>query len=128
MSNNCDFCFKKLSKITIDSNLLTKKLWKDDYLKLNTNIFFYNINKKLCLKCGIEYAKWKYHNKKINFINKRKIGINNVITFPININKTRNFDYCVICKKNTFIPIETPIHLRNNYIECFGQLCSDCNY
>lgn len=33
---------------------------------------------------------------------------------------------CIICHRETNIPCDTPIELRDNYIEGAGQLCSEC--
>ena len=39
------------------------------------------------------------------------------------MNKT---DRCTICYKDTFIPKNYSIDLRNHYVEGAGQLCSEC--
>ena len=128
MSKKCYFCNSILSNYSIDSNLLIRKYWNDYYYKSNYNVYFYNKDIYTCIHCGINYARWIYSNSnKIKFLNNKKIGINKSTFFPININKTRDFDYCVNCKKNTFIPIDTPINQRVNYIECLGQLCDNCS-
>jgi len=36
------------------------------------------------------------------------------------------FENCVLCGKETDVLKNTPIELRENYIECAGQLCRDC--
>lgn len=33
---------------------------------------------------------------------------------------------CIICHQETGISEDTPIELRNNYIEGVGQLCPEC--
>ncbi len=33
---------------------------------------------------------------------------------------------CIICHRETNIPCDTPIELRDNYIEGAGQLCPEC--
>ena len=35
-------------------------------------------------------------------------------------------DKCVLCRQPTEYDSETPIEFRKNYIECCGQLCTDC--
>ena len=36
------------------------------------------------------------------------------------------FENCVLCGKETDVLKNTPIELRENYIECGGQLCAEC--
>lgn len=36
------------------------------------------------------------------------------------------FERCVLCGKQTHIPVDTPIAARQGYIEGIGQLCPDC--
>ena len=36
------------------------------------------------------------------------------------------FENCVLCGKETDVLKCTPIELRENYIECGGQLCAEC--
>ena len=36
------------------------------------------------------------------------------------------FENCVLCGKTTEVLKSTPIELRENYIECGGQLCAEC--
>lgn len=127
MCKKCNFCFCKLTKFTIDSNLLVTKYWDDKYLNSNYNVYFFNKDLYTCISCGIKYAKWIYSDiNKVNLLNSRKIGLKKYIPFPIKKNNINNFDYCVNCKKNTFISINTPVYLRHNYIEGFGQLCDNC--
>lgn len=38
------------------------------------------------------------------------------------------FEVCILCGKQTHIPIDTPIAARQGYIEGSGQLCEKCNY
>ena len=33
---------------------------------------------------------------------------------------------CVFCGKTTNVPVDTPIELRQNYVEGAGQLCAKC--
>jgi hypothetical protein len=128
MSKKCFFCYSKLNNYSIDSNLLINKYWNNEYYKSNYNIYFYNKNIFTCIHCGIQYAKWIYYNfNKIHYLNYKKIGIKKYLSFPLNLKKTRDFDYCINCNKNTFIPIDTPINQRHNYIESFGQLCNNCS-
>lgn len=50
------------------------------------------------------------------------------------INTTLNRNYisendtelCVICRRDTKIPVNTPIQFRDNYIEGMGQICYSC--
>lgn len=35
-------------------------------------------------------------------------------------------DKCVLCRQPTEYDSETPIEFRKNYIECCGQLCTNC--
>lgn len=36
------------------------------------------------------------------------------------------YEKCVVCKKQTNVPIDLHIDLRKNYVEGVGQLCDDC--
>lgn len=37
-----------------------------------------------------------------------------------------SYEKCVVCKKQTNVPIDLHIDLRKNYVEGVGQLCDDC--
>lgn len=47
----------------------------------------------------------------------------------MNENDTKKIVYekCIICNKETNIPINRHIDLRENYVEGAGQLCPECN-
>lgn len=36
------------------------------------------------------------------------------------------FERCVLCGKQTHIPISTPVAARQGYVEGIGQLCPAC--
>ena len=38
------------------------------------------------------------------------------------------YEICIGCGDITDIDVETPIDMRNGYIEGAGQICSRCNY
>lgn len=38
-----------------------------------------------------------------------------------------NTELCVMCNRDTKIPVDKHIEFRNNYIEGLGQLCYNCN-
>ncbi len=40
--------------------------------------------------------------------------------------KEKKTKKCILCGKETNIPVNTPIYLRKNYVEGAGQLCDDC--
>ena len=37
------------------------------------------------------------------------------------------FDKCIICEKETNVPVNLHTSLRSNYIEGAGQLCDTCS-
>jgi len=43
-------------------------------------------------------------------------------------NEIRTFETCVLCGKQTYIPVNMPITARQGYIEGAGQLCAECNH
>lgn len=40
----------------------------------------------------------------------------------------QRFENCVLCGKQTYIPVNVPITARQGYIEGVGQLCVECNH
>jgi len=44
------------------------------------------------------------------------------------INAGIEYEICIGCGDITDIDVETPIDMRNGYIEGAGQVCGKCNY
>ncbi len=36
------------------------------------------------------------------------------------------YEQCVVCHKETLVPINTPVNLRKNFICGVGELCDKC--
>ena len=53
------------------------------------------------------------------------IDISNTSQIP---NKDREYEKCANCNKQTDIPIDMHIDLRECYIEGAGQLCRECYF
>lgn len=47
---------------------------------------------------------------------------------PNNTRSCQAFEICVLCGKQTHIPVNVPITARQGYIEGVGQLCAECNH
>lgn len=47
---------------------------------------------------------------------------------PDSTSSYQAFETCVLCGKKTHIPVDTPITIRQGYIEGVGQLCAECNH
>lgn len=52
--------------------------------------------------------------------------MNNTITKTENDFEVTQFEKCVVCNKETNVPINEHIDFRKNYIEGGGQLCQEC--
>ncbi|GEM_PF-5379318 len=44
----------------------------------------------------------------------------------INLTSPKGTEKCVVCGKDTGVPVVIPVELRNNYSEGQGQLCFGC--
>ena len=49
-----------------------------------------------------------------------------VDTFDFENSSKIETEKCVKCGKDTHIPIDLNIDMRENYVECVGQLCGSC--
>ena len=124
---SCHFCDTKLEHlITYDSRYFIRS---ERYLldNNNFNLWIDDLNKRSCIKCGIEYMKFKYSNKKIKKLLKREINGSVNFTRKIDPNKVNIREYCVICRKQIEnLTYYDSIHTRQNYVEGIGQLCENC--
>lgn len=34
---------------------------------------------------------------------------------------------CILCGKETGVPVNMPVDYRDGYVDCTGQLCKDCD-
>ena len=128
---NCYFCNIKLNlKIIYDSCFLRKEKNLIESLIKNDNvIYFHKINSNSCINCAVKYVKWKNSNILKNIQNRQcgiKLCFENKNKNILNKNIFNEYDYCVICEINTHYLHSTPIHVRNNYVECVGQFCDNC--
>ena len=127
--NSCYFCKKKFPDriTTIDSKYAFSE-WRSEFDNHDC-LFFSKINVSTCIPCGKKYYKWSNLNtsKKIKQLTNRSIiGKFKKIKLKSYDIKTA-LDNCVICNVETSYKMTDPIGKRQNYIECFGQLCINCS-
>lgn len=36
------------------------------------------------------------------------------------------YEQCVVCNKETLVPVKTPVNLRKNFVRGVGELCDRC--
>ena len=36
------------------------------------------------------------------------------------------YEKCVVCHKDTLVPMDTPVNLRKNFVCGVGELCDEC--
>jgi len=41
-------------------------------------------------------------------------------------NQSRRTEFCVLCNKDTGVPVNTDVEFRACYVDGAGQLCSHC--